>query len=94
MKIHPMSASTVRWPTTWLQGLKSSARQAETNQTGVTAKNNNNALVWAMYFSGGASCVMRHTQLAVSEMGSEKTLRRPKTAKPIIMKKADGEQTK
>ena len=39
-----------------------------------------------MYFSGGASCVMRHTQLAVSEMGSEKTLRRPKTAKPIIMK--------
>ena len=40
--------------------------------------------VAATYFSDEQSCVVRRTQFAVREMGSEKTLRRPMTAKVII----------
>ena len=51
---------------------------------GRTARRIREVLVAAVYSGVGRSCVMRRTQLALSEMGRENTLRRPMTAKLIM----------
>src|ERR1017187_1187407 len=66
-------------------GLSGSPRKADKSQTGATAKTSIDRRVAAMYLYDGQSCVVRRTQFAVREIGSENTLRRPLVAKIIIM---------
>src|SRR5215472_19291432 len=82
----PTNARISRCTATSCHGRSRFESNATTSQAGATPSNNNVSLVAATYFSVGQSWVVRNTQFAVSEIGSEKTPRKQSTVRLTMTK--------